>query len=358
MSVEHMAMVFAAGGLEGSEKLLLLAYTNYTDPHGYCWPGEERLAEDTGTSVSTVRRTKKKLINKNLVRSVRRAETSNLARVNLPLLASMARARRAYDDNEIDRLSFDGTPAAHGPDTGSDQQTVQSDLYPQQGSDLRTVQSDLDHRSDCSDGQVNVTCGRGQSDLQSISDPPGEAISRPSLSADSSNSGSGGKDGSEMSSRSPGVDLLLAIGANSPQFLLTGKTLTDQGLTVTGMLIEGWTEDQLRHVIAGRPLPDEVKTSVGAIVARRLRDAIASPPPSTVPKLPAQAEDPFGPSRGTEETWTPPPWTDQQAIDAAREKNECDGKNGSCGKPRRPGSSFCWECSSVYRVGSSASALN
>lgn len=120
-----------------------------------------------------------------------------------------------------------------------------------------------------------------------------------------------------MSSRSPGVDLLLAIGAKTPQFLLTGKTLTDQGLTVTGMLLEGWTEDQLRHVIAGRPLPDQVTTSVGAIVARRLRDAIASPPPSTAPKLPSQAADPFGPSRGAEETWTPDPWMGHQGLDAA-----------------------------------------
>lgn len=158
-----MAMVFAAEGLDGPEKLLLLAYTNYTDAHGYCWPGEDRLADDTGTSPSTVRRTKKKLIGRNLVKSVRRAETSNLTRVNLPLLASMGRKRKAYDDNEMERLSFD--------ETGSDQQTGQSDLYPSQGSDLRTVQSDLNQVSDCSVGQVNLTCGGGQSDLQSISDP-------------------------------------------------------------------------------------------------------------------------------------------------------------------------------------------
>ncbi|MEE1812617.1 helix-turn-helix domain-containing protein [Streptomyces sp. BE133] len=315
MSVEHMAMVFAAKGLDGGEKLLLLAYTNYTDPHGYCWPGEERLAEDTGTSVSTVRRTKKKLIGKNLVRSVRRPETSNLARVNLPLLASMARARRAYDDNEIDRLSFDGAPAADEPNTGPDQQTVQSDLSPKQAPDLRTVQSDLDHRSNCSDRQVNVTCGRGQSDLQSISDPPGEAISRPSLPADSSDSGSEGKDGSGMPSRSPGVDLLLAIGAEDPKFLLTGKTLTDQGLTMTGMLLEGWTEDQLRHIIAGRPLPDQVRTSVGAIVARRLRDAIASPPPASALQLPSQAV--LGSHKIAEDTWTPGQWSARQGLDAA-----------------------------------------
>ncbi|MGW2739091.1 helix-turn-helix domain-containing protein [Streptomyces sp. NPDC001288] len=163
MSVEHMALVFAAEGLDGSEKLLLLAYTNYTDAHGYCWPGEDRLADDTGTSPSTVRRVKKKLIGKNLVKSMRRPETSNLTRVNLPLLASMGRKRTAYDDNEMERLSF--------TETGSDQQTVQSDLSPLHSSDLRTGQSDLTDRSDCSLGQVNLTCGPGQSDLQSLSDP-------------------------------------------------------------------------------------------------------------------------------------------------------------------------------------------
>ncbi|MFF9003629.1 helix-turn-helix domain-containing protein [Streptomyces achromogenes] len=135
MSVEHMAMVFAAEGLDGPEKLLLLAYTNYTDPHGYCWPSEDRLAEDTGTSPSTVRRTKKRLIAKNLLRSIRRPETSNLARVNLSLLASMARERKAYDDNEMDRLSFD-SPTATTPETGSDLRTGQSDLSSLQASDL------------------------------------------------------------------------------------------------------------------------------------------------------------------------------------------------------------------------------
>ncbi|TXS63826.1 hypothetical protein [Streptomyces sp. sk2.1] len=153
-----------------------------------------------------------------------------------------------------------------------------------------------------------------------------------------------------MSNQSPGVNLLLAIGAENPKFLLTGKTLTDQGLTVTGMLLEGWTEEQLRHVVAGRALPEQVKTTVGAIVARRLRDAIVGPPPSMVPKLPAQAAEPFGTARGSEETWTPPGWTDQAAIDLQRVSVECNGEDGMCGRPVRPGSSFCWECSAVYGI--------
>lgn len=112
MSAEHMGMVFAAEGLDGSEKLLLLGYTNWTDPYGYCWPSEERLVDDCGTSRSTVQRAKRKLAKKNLLKSVRRTNSqgepiSNLSRVNLPLLASMARAEKTYDDNLIDQITFD-----------------------------------------------------------------------------------------------------------------------------------------------------------------------------------------------------------------------------------------------------------
>jgi hypothetical protein len=181
-----------------------------------------------------------------------------------------------------------------------------------------------------------------------------ENTNRPSAPAASSSDGLGGTDGSERSSRSPGVDLLLAIGGKSPEFLLTGKTLTDQGLKVTGMLLEGWTEEQLRHVVAGRPLPENVTATVGAIVARRLRDAIAAGPPSSAARLPSQGLGgrPEGPG-----TWTPPQWVDQAALDAAREENECNGDDGFCGKDRRPGSEFCWEHSSVYGVGSAANSV-
>ncbi|WP_098007880.1 hypothetical protein [Streptomyces sp. sk226] len=170
---------------------------------------------------------------------------------------------------------------------------------------------------------------------------------RPSLSADAFDSGSGGTDGIEEVDRSPGVELLLAVGAEKPPFLLTGKTLRDQGLTVTGMLLEGWTEQQLRQVVAGRPLPDEVKTTVGAIVARRLRDAIAGGPPSSAAKLPSQATErrTDGPA-----TPTPPQWVDQSVVDAQRISQECVGDDGSCGRPVRPGSSYCWSCSAIYGV--------
>ncbi|MFF0386816.1 hypothetical protein [Streptomyces sp. NPDC004286] len=79
----------------------------------------------------------------------------------------------------------------------------------------------------------------------------------------------------------PGIQMLLELGAARPELLLTGKTLTDQGRIVTVMLETGWSREHLCQVIAGRPLPHPVRTSVGAIIAARLRAAQAYPPPTT-----------------------------------------------------------------------------
>ncbi|WP_329331207.1 helix-turn-helix domain-containing protein [Streptomyces sp. NBC_00663] len=80
----------------------------------------------------------------------------------------------------------------------------------------------------------------------------------------------------------PGIHLLLGIATSRPEFLLTGKALTDQGRVVTAMLESGWSPELLRHVITSRPLPHPVRTSVAAIVAARLRAAQAYPSPHTV----------------------------------------------------------------------------
>lgn len=79
----------------------------------------------------------------------------------------------------------------------------------------------------------------------------------------------------------PGIQLLLELGAARPELLLTGKPLTDQGRVATVMLEAGWSREQLRHVIAARPLPHPVRNTVGAIIAARLRTAQAYPPPAT-----------------------------------------------------------------------------
>lgn len=127
-----MAMVFDADGeLAPMEKLLLLAYCEHTDAHGYCWPGMERLMAMTGMSKSTVIRTRKALEEKNLLRHQRRTtkagdSNTNMYRVNLTKLSSLKRPQREFDDNVIGLL-FEEEP---DPNSGSDQPMCQPDTPP------------------------------------------------------------------------------------------------------------------------------------------------------------------------------------------------------------------------------------
>ncbi|MDJ0347500.1 helix-turn-helix domain-containing protein [Streptomyces sp. PH10-H1] len=214
MSAGHMGMVFAAEGLDGSETLLLLAYTNWTDPHGYCWPSEARLVDDCGTSRSTVQRAKRQLVKKNLVKSVRRKNSkgdpiSNLTRVNLPLLASMARKRTVYDDNLIDQITFDddtqGDPGATLRGTPDD---------PEPPSDLLMSHSDSTYESKRLRPGVKMTpLGMSQNDSLSLSDP--EEISLSSAGAEAAGRGE------RESSAAPGTDTATAgrsvAGAGVPE---------------------------------------------------------------------------------------------------------------------------------------------
>lgn len=181
-------------------------------------------------------------------------------------------------------------------------------------------------------------------------DPP-----RPSVPAvEQRGQEDGGTDGSgsqmdektdklERVAMSPGVELLLAIGAEQPEFLLSGKTLQDQSLLVTGMLAEGWTREHLRQVIAGRPLPQPIRTSVGALVARRLRDALSTPSPRSVPRLPEQANQ--GYSTTDAPTPTAPSWEKRREVwHLDSRPGECSGNGGVCGRPTVPGYDECVDC--------------
>lgn len=117
---------------------------------------------------------------------------------------------------------------------------------------------------------------------------------------------------------SPGVGLLLAIGAERPELLLTGRTLRDQGVMVTGLLEAGWPVPLLRELVM-RPLPDPLRRTVGAVISGRLKAAAAMPVPGSAARaaVPRQAPALEGSGPG-ERRWedgpTPSParWQDMQ----------------------------------------------
>ncbi|AWW35435.1 hypothetical protein [Streptomyces cadmiisoli] len=142
----------------------------------------------------------------------------------------------------------------------------------------------------------------------------------------------------------PGIRLLLDIGARGPDLLLTGPVLTDQGRVITAMMGAGWNTEHLRHVVTHRPLPDRVRTTVGAIIAARLCTAHAYPPHAAsdsrhhggdVP----EDEAPVGPASARSSTEAA-----SRALVAAlayRALVECYG----CGAPATaPGQSLCRAC--------------
>ena len=140
----------------------------------------------------------------------------------------------------------------------------------------------------------------------------------------------------------PGIRLLLEIGASRPELLLTGKPLTDQGRVATVMMDAGWSAAQLRHVITDRPLPHPVRTSVGAIIAARLRAAQAYPPPATA----ADHHDappwdqPLAPATTERSSTTSAARTVSEAL-TYRALVECAG----CGVPgTAPGEDLCPAC--------------
>ncbi|MFJ6481175.1 hypothetical protein ACIQK6_13780 [Streptomyces sp. NPDC091682] len=140
-----------------------------------------------------------------------------------------------------------------------------------------------------------------------------------------------------------GERLLREIGAWHPEFLLTGKTFTDQGRMVTGMLASGWKEATLRQVIVGRPLPEPLTHTVGAIVSGRLKEAAKNLPPSptaTWGPVPAQsrAEDSPVDHYSTAVAGR----TVEEAVNL-RVHYEC----AVCSRPPVPGWDLCEDCAEL-----------
>ncbi|MFI8206689.1 helix-turn-helix domain-containing protein [Streptomyces sp. NPDC085937] len=367
MTIKHIAMVLEAEGLDGPEKLLLIAYCNRTDDHGYCWPGQQRLADDCGTSTATVKRVKKRLIDKKLIASMRRVDPrtgepiSNLTRVNLELLAAMRRKRTEYDDNVVEKLTFgDDVPVPTKKKKQAPKRTARrADLLTAQDEpdpvdnteppfDLLMAQDEPDPGlkmsptpvQDEPDLGVNLSPTWGQDEPLTVSDPPENphGTVRPSVGSTRILQTEGRTDG-EMAPqqqevpRTEGVRFLQELGNQHPRLMITGKPLRDQGTVVDELFARGWKDEVLWELLT-RPLPEPLRKDVSAVIAKRLRDALDSPLPG--PRRAAESE----------ETPTPPRYT-ADSDPVVRRRYECEGRAGLCGVPVEAKGDLCPACSRV-----------
>ncbi|MEU7428004.1 helix-turn-helix domain-containing protein [Streptomyces sp. NPDC040750] len=359
MTIKHIAMVLEAEGLDGPEKLLLIAYCNRTDDHGYCWPGQQRLAADCGTSPATVKRVKKKLIEKKLIASQRRLDPktgepiTNLTRVNLELLAAMKRKPTAYDDNVIERITF-GADAplpqkkrkapkgtgesvdqvmAHNEPSAVDDQVAPSGL-------LRArVEPNHQLKVSPTPGQgepnlrLKLSPRSGQAEPLNISNPPQNhrRTVLPSVGSTDAPTTDRKKPSRQQIPLTEGVRFLQALGNVHPKLMLTGKTLQDQGLVVSELFRRGWKDEVLWELLT-RPLPQPLRKTTAAVLAARLSDALASPMPS----------------RWRRENETPVPRQYTEGTNTViRRHYECEGRNGLCGLPVEAEGALCVSCARV-----------
>ncbi|WP_256975414.1 helix-turn-helix domain-containing protein [Streptomyces sp. CS159] len=359
MTIKHIAMVLEAEGLDGPEKLLMIAYCNRTDDHGYCWPGQQRLADDCGTSPATVKRVKKKLIEKKLIASQRRLDPktgepiTNLTRVNLELLAAMKRKRTDYDDNVIERITFDADAplpqkkrkAPKGSGQSADQVMAQDEPDPVDNSgtpaDLLMGQDEPDPQlkmsptpgQDEPDLPPNLSPGTGQVEPLNLSHPPEnpQTTVRPSVGSTGAPPMEGRTDGTKPAQEeiqlTEGVRLLQALGQERRELTLAGKVLADQGMVVDELFRRGWQVESLWPLLV-RPLPIPLEKTVGAVIAGRLKELLLTP-------VPNQRRRTWGDGSADDadtETPTPRQYTAGSST-VVRRHYECDGDDGLCGRP-------------------------
>ncbi|MFD3518495.1 hypothetical protein [Streptomyces sp. NPDC058657] len=114
--IQHMNLVFQAGGLKTGEGAFLTACANHTDDKGYVIAHMQQLADEAHMSLRAAQSNKARLEQLGLLRSKDRyspkngAQIANLFRINLDLLASMQRPRRDYGPSLIEELTFDEPP--------------------------------------------------------------------------------------------------------------------------------------------------------------------------------------------------------------------------------------------------------
>lgn len=306
-----MAMVFAADGekhgLKSRHKLLLLAYANHTDAHGYCHPGIDRLMHETGMSESSVQQVNVQLRKMGLIKAVKRysrktkRQTTNLTRLNLPLLASMRREETSYDDNLIEEITFGpedlGLDADGDHDTGigeSSQVNEGSRSHTPRGPDL-TPQGSRPHTPGGPESGPKTSQGtsvepppsgppshtgtegagpapsaRGEGEISQGDERTGGAsVPRPRSAPDCRDQGAESEDRRLVGAR--------AVLAGLPAPLTPGRrTVAELAPLVAEAFRDGWTAESVAaYVLAD--LPDEIKSPRGYLI-HKVKDLPPSPP--------------------------------------------------------------------------------
>ncbi|MGW7537789.1 helix-turn-helix domain-containing protein [Amycolatopsis sp. NPDC054798] len=163
--------------LSAPHKPILMAYANYADESGYCWPSVEVIAFDSGFSEPTVKRARRELIADGWMGTKRRFGTSAATRLNLPKIAEAG-----VDRGDRTRLNHDIEFEPDAKKPAGQKLRDQSDPNVRSGtpkSRKPAGRSRRDHsdpngaRSDQSDPNEGITVirTRDQSDPLSLTDP-------------------------------------------------------------------------------------------------------------------------------------------------------------------------------------------
>lgn len=163
--------------LQAPHKPILMAYANYADESGYCWPSVEVIAFDTGFSEPTVKRTRRELIAAGWMGTKRRFGTTAATRLNLPQIAAAG-----VDRGDRTRLKHEIEFEPAVEESAGQRLRDQSDpnerpRTPRRrkpaGQHLRDHSDPNGTRSDQSDPNEGITMirTRDQSDPLSITDP-------------------------------------------------------------------------------------------------------------------------------------------------------------------------------------------
>lgn len=160
MTAEHVALVFAAVGLNGNEKGLLQAFANLCTQKGALTADMRRLTRMTGMSKSTVIRTRTDLEAKGIVKTRRRNQAGerleNAYLVNAEALAALCPAEPEEFGDDVLAALF-----AEDAENALDQQVSQPDTYGVSGRHIRRSE----HENALTSKYVNLTPTVQGSDL-------------------------------------------------------------------------------------------------------------------------------------------------------------------------------------------------